>query len=309
MKNYTRTLLRDIKAAAQIGHIESLWAAMDGLAQMPEVKGNHPLNDSFIAQVLLPVAQALSGPRVSRSALLPLVNHEKTAIRATASSAMALRFLKNINGTSLQDLQMLAKEPRPEVRETMILACQQITSEHPKKLGELISAWQTDSSPRLQSIAIRLMPNLPKAEAARTLELLTQTELPNNPEVRPALEQTINQLGQNGADAEAIQILQLWSQTPETFYWVITRCLAKSWAAAYPNEAMQILTRLAAERGPKKKIRNALQAFQHHGAYDLVLETIQSWKVSDNPNLQQAGEDATEKLIQSSQETLEEDNE
>ena len=298
MKNYTRTLVRDIKAAAQIGHIESLWAAVDGLAQVPEVKGNHPLNDSFIVQVIVPAAQALSGPRVSRSALIPLVTHDKTAIRAVASSAMVLHFLKGINGTSLADLRMLAKEPRQEVREAVVQVCQQAATSHPEKLSELVTAWQTESSPRLQSIAIRLMPGLPKEEAAHTLKQLAKIELPADPEIRTALEQTINQLGQNKADADAIQILQLWSETPETFYWVIARCLAKGWAAAYPDEAMPILTRLAAEKGPKKKIRNALQSFQHHGASATVLETIQAWQTSEDANLRLAGEDAFNKLIE-----------
>ena len=34
---------------------------------------------------------------------------------------------------------------------------------------------------------------------------------------------------------------------------VIARCLAKSWAADYPDEAMQILTRLAVEKARKRK--------------------------------------------------------
>ena len=299
MKKNTRTLVRDIKAAAQIGHIESIWMAMDTLAQVPEVKGNHPLSDSFIIQVILPTAQALSSKRVSKSALIPLLNHEKAAIRAAASSALALSYLKNFNGISLKDLQTLEKEPRKEVREATILACQQAAVDYPEKTNELVNAWLAKTSPRLQSIAIRLLSDLPKTQAVDMLEQIGRSELPKDPEVRASLAKTIDQLAHAGEGDEAIRILQLWSQHLDSSYWVVTRCLAKNWAVESPTEAMQILTRLAEEKGAKKKIRNALQTFWHNGASDVVQETIETWRTSDNPNLHEAGEDAHEKLIQS----------
>jgi len=297
MKNYTRTLIRDIKAAAMIGHIESLWAAIDHLAETPEVKGNHPLNDAFLNQVVVPVAQALSGPRVSKTALQPLLTHPKTAIRAVAFSALALRFLKNTNGTTLNELKVLAKEPRQEVREAVVTACQLAGPNAQEKSIELIASWLDDSSPRLQGIAIRLLPNLPAGMAFQKLAQLTEAELPANPEIRSALITTINQLGKSGSSAQAVKLLLQWADRPETFYWVITRCLANSWAAEHTEESLQILTRLAKETGPKKKIRNALQTLAHNGGKELVHQTIQSWIDSGHPNLKAAGEDASLKLI------------
>lgn len=297
MKNYTRTLIRDIKAAARIGHIESLWAAIDHLAQTPEVKGNHPLNDAFINQVIVPVAQALSGPRVSKTALQPLLTHPKTAIRAVAFSALALRYLHNTNGTILNDLTVLAKEPRQEVRAAVVTACQLSGTETQENLNDLITHWLNESSPRLQGVAVRLLPELPAGMAIQKLEQLTETELPTDPEIRSALVTTINQIGKSGSGSQAIALLKQWADRPETFYWVISRCLANSWAAEHPDEALQILTRLAKETGPKKKTRNALQTLAHNGGTQLVRQTIQSWMDSDHPNLKAAGEDAYLKLI------------
>lgn len=297
MKGYTRTLVRDIKAAARIGHIESLWVAMDSLAEIPEVKGNHPLSETFLHQVILPVAQALSGPRVSKPAIQPLLTHPKTGIRAASASALALRFLKG-NGTTLKDLQALSKEPRKEVREAVALACQQAAPDHPDTLNELVEAWLGDSSPRLQAIAIRLLSGLPSAQAVKRLKQLSGANLPNDPEVRASMAEAVNALGQAGSGEEAVGILRLWADEPETFYWPITQCLAKGWAADYPKDAMEILTILARVKGPKKKIRNALQAFLHNGVSVLVRQTIQAWQSSDNPDLSAAGEDAYMKLIQ-----------
>jgi len=298
MKNYTRTLVRDIKAAARIGHIESLWVAIDSLAQIPEVKGNHPLNETFLNQVILPTAQALSGPRVSKPALQPLLNSSLTAIRAVGSSALALRFLKKVNHTTLKDLRIIAKEPRKEVREAVVLACEQIAPDHPDKLTELVNGWLGQDSPRLQGIAIRLLPNLPLPQAIKKLSSLSDASLPKDPEIRAALARTVNTIGRRGAAEEVIRILRLWVDTPEDYFWVITRCLAKGWAADYPQEAMEILTILAEEKGPKKKIRDTLQAFSHNVAAALVRETILSWMNAEHPNLRAAGEDAYQALIE-----------
>ena len=50
MKPELRTLITDIKAAARIGHAESLWLALDGLLDLPEVAGNPQMSEAFITQ-------------------------------------------------------------------------------------------------------------------------------------------------------------------------------------------------------------------------------------------------------------------
>ena len=43
MNSQIREIITDIKGAARIGHAESLWAALEGLLNLPQVSGNPPI--------------------------------------------------------------------------------------------------------------------------------------------------------------------------------------------------------------------------------------------------------------------------
>jgi sugar diacid utilization regulator len=90
-------------------------------------------------------------------------------------------------------------------------------------------------------------------------------------------------------------LLSAWAENPDRYYWVITRSLSRSWAASHPNESLAILTHLAEIKGGRKKILNALKALQSHGAKTEVLDTLQQWRTSDQPQLQSAAQKAEEK--------------
>lgn len=65
MKADLQLLLTDIKAAIQIGEAESLWAALDGLLDYPEISGNPMMEEGFIKKVLLPVGGILGSPKTN----------------------------------------------------------------------------------------------------------------------------------------------------------------------------------------------------------------------------------------------------
>ena len=142
MKTNLRTILRDIQAAARIGHIESLWAALEGLNALPQVAGNHPMDETFLNQVILPVGEAVAGARVNAAGLRPLSSHPNASLRAIAAAALMEQYLKGINGASLKDLTTLTQDPRQDVRLAISLAAARGSELTPEKLVELFLGCQ-----------------------------------------------------------------------------------------------------------------------------------------------------------------------
>jgi len=298
MKADLRTLLRDLKAAARIGHAESVWAALDTLLEYPQIAGNHPLDETFLKQVILPVGQALASPLLNQSALRPLINHSHAGIRAIAGAALAERYLKGLNGTGLKDLALLAQDPRQDVRSAVLLACIMPNTSAPQKQIEIFQSWLAQSSPRLQGLALQLLPHLP---AELILEQLPNLENYNpslEPGVRRALAEAVSKLGQGEHSAQVLAILSTWAGDPDRYYWVITNCLSRSWAAAHADQSLAILTGLAAVKGGRKKILSALKSLQRHGAKTEVQDILQSWHTSSNPQLRAAAQKAQQKILE-----------
>ena len=295
MKTDLRTLLRDIQAAARIGHPESVWAALEEVLEYPQIAGNHHLDDAFLRQVVLPVGQALAHPLLQQAALRPLITHPLAGMRAIAGAALAERYLKGMNGTGLKDLGQLAQDPRQDVRQAVLLACALPKSSAPDKQTEIFESWLVQPSPRLQGLALQLLPYLPDKTVFAQLPKLEDYSPPQEPGVRRALSEAVSKLGQGEYGSQVFVLLSAWAENPDRYYWVITRSLSRSWAASHPNESLAILTHLAEIKGGRKKILNALKALQSHGAKTEVQDTLQQWRTSDQPQLQSAAQKAEEK--------------
>ncbi len=291
MKAEIRTLLRDIQAAARIGHTESLWAALDLLQDLPQIAGNHPMSESFLNQVILPVGEAVGAARVNPSALRPLDNHHLAAYRAVAGIARLRQVLDGRNGTTLQSVNALAQDPRQDVREAIRLAALHANQADPEKLEELYQAWQSSGAPRLQALAYQILPNLPDEIVLQKLDTLEAEALASQPEVRKTLASTLSTLAANGHAEEILAILFRWAARPEPDHRIITRCLTNSWAAKHPAESLEILTELTAQLGAKKRIRKTLESLHRHGAQTEVLAALETWRKSNNANLQAAAND------------------
>ncbi|MBN2045797.1 MAG: hypothetical protein JW757_12305 [Anaerolineales bacterium] len=291
MKSDIRTILRDIQAAARIGHIESLWAALDQLQAIPQVGGNHPLDETFLNQVILPVGKAVSRTRTSKSALRPLVNHPLAAYRAVAGAALVTRFLDGTDQTSPKDLNGLAQDPREDVRQAVLLAAIQNADANPEKVDELYIAWQQSGATRVQALAYQILPYLP-GEAALEKVYAFRESLQDHPaEVRKTLSNVLCTLGANGQSQAVFEILTYWADQDEPDYNAVARSLSKPWAACCPEQSLEILTRLAEKAGAKKRIRKALQNLSRNGAEEQVKDVLENWRNAENPNLRAAGND------------------
>jgi len=295
MKPDLRTILRDLKAAARIGHTESVWAALEGILEYPQISGNHHLDESFIKQVILPVGQALAQPLMNPAALRPLITHTHAGVRAIAGAALAEGFLKGVNGKGLKELSSLAQDPRQDVRDAVLLACALPASHAPQKQTEIYQSWLAHSSPRLQGLALQLLPYLPEDAILQQIHKLKNFVPPKEPGARRSLVEAISKLGRGDHAPEILEILSGWAEDPEQYDWVITRCLSRSWAAAYPHDSLAILTQLAAVEGGRKKILGALKALQRHGAQHEVQAVLQDWLASSQPKLQSAARKAQKK--------------
>jgi hypothetical protein len=291
MNSDIRTLITDVKAAARIGHAESLWVALDGLLDLPQVSGNPPMDRAFIEKVILPLGEALSNPRLNISVILPLLDEPQAALRACAAAALAYRLL-NQDSYSVKQLAKPGKDTRQDVRLALRLALAQAGEDHPEKLAPLTAAWLDAPSPRLQAVAVALLPLQPD----RAITALAGLDNPSDPEVRAALVDTFTKLAQTGQAAQVLKLLADWAKNRENNVWVICKTLSGSWAASSAGEALEILPRLLPKADNPKQIINTLQALSRHGANAEVLDTLNAWQGIGDAPLQELASHVLPKL-------------
>jgi hypothetical protein len=291
MNAQIRTLITDIKAAARIGHAESLWVALDGLLELPQVSGNPPMNEAFIEKVILPIGEALAAPRISTAIIRPLLDEPQAALRACAAASITYRYFSN-EDISINELSIPGKDPRQDVRLALRAALSTTGGDQPKKLEPLVSEWITSPSPRLQAIAISLHPILP----TQALDSFTQLDAPSDPEVRAALVQALSTLAQTGQAKGVLSLLAYWSKNQDNNIWTICKTLAGSWAAQHPRQALAILQNLQPKADNPKQLINTLQALHRHGAAQQVVSTLKIWQEIGDPPLRELANHVLDKI-------------
>ena len=289
MKHELRTLVTDLKAAARIGHGDSLAAALDGLRALPQVASNQPLEAAFISQGILPMGAALTHPRLATALLRPLFNDSKAALRSVAAVVVALKFFDQ-DQVSLEDLRRFGNDSRAEVRTSLAQALGLAANDHPQALLSLTEQWISGESPRLQQVALKLIPCIAQEDPQQAVALLANCANATDPDVRAVLVETLTALAQDGLSKDVIQLLAEWTQLPQPNTWTIARALSGSWAAGQAQAALQILEMLTTASGPDKQIGNTLQALERHGSEKAVQEALKAWEKAAEPNLQRAAE-------------------
>jgi hypothetical protein len=291
MRTDLRKILRNIQAAARIGHVESLWAALDQLQDIPQIGGNHPMNEKILNQVILPVGKSVSKTRINRAALRPLITHPYAAYRAVAGVALVTRFLNGENNTTLKDLNGLVQDPRNDVRLAIQTAAVQTNDPNPEKIEALYDTWQKSNATRIQTLAYQILPHLPEEITLKKINAFRENLYTHPPEVRKTLAKSLAHLVANGHASEVLEILTYWSTQDQPDFGLVARSLSRPWAAHFPDQALEILTKLAANAGAKRRIRKALENLYNRGAEEQVKSVLESWRNSENPNLRAAGND------------------
>ena len=294
MKAELHTLITDIKAAARIGHAESLWLALDGLFDLPEVAGNPPMKGAFIRKAILPIGKALVTPRVTAPMLRPLANHDHAALRAIAAVVTAQRYLDDPD-VNLKDLDVHGQDPRKDVRQALVMGLIQAGDAQPNRLQALIQNWIQGDSPRLQAIAIQLLPTMAEQDPKGVISILSTFPPSGDPGVRTSLVDCLVELAQGEHPNEVLSLLKGLAEEKGNYLWVIGKTLSRSWIVPHTEHGLAIITHLAGQQGPEKILLKTLKAMERHGAEQAIAEAIDRWRKDSNPNLAALAEQMTER--------------
>jgi hypothetical protein len=294
MRADLHSLHTDIKAAARIGHAESLWVALDGLFDLPEVAGNPPMQLAFIRQAILPIGTTLASPRISAPMLQPLARHDHAAIRALAAVAYASRYFSD-EQASPEQLAVYGRDPRKDVRLALVLAFSQAGKGNPDKFAGLIHDWIEGDSPRLQAVALQLLPSLAEDKPNVSMTYLSSFQPSGNPEVRASLVDCLVELAQGNLAEDVLNVLAGWTEGSGNNLWVIGKTLSRSWVVPHATRGLEILTQIVEQHGPEKRIIKTLKAMERHGAEEAIAAYIALWKQASNPNLVALAEEMSKK--------------
>ncbi len=287
MKAEINDLLTDIKAAIQIGQVESLWAALEGLLEFPEIAGNPVMEDAFIKKVILPVGKALANPKVKPEHLQTLAEEPQAALQAVAAAAWAHQLMAGSDVKA--ELEKLGASGRKDVRAAVGLGLVRAGENTPEVVYGLAEKWIKNANPALQETALKMFPLLARQKTA--LDLLAQLPPPQDPDVRAGLAEAVSeaaqgaQVGNAGNAEQVLELLESWTESPETYAWVICKALARGWAAGHADETLAILAALVRQGGADKQIKNVLQALARNGAGDAVEKTMGDWRGSGDEKL------------------------
>jgi hypothetical protein len=293
MKTELDSLLIDIKAATRIGHAESLWVALDSLFDLPQVAGNPPMQAAFIRQAILPIGEALATPRVASQMLRPLAKHDHAAMRAIAAAAYANRYFLD-EQFEANDLAALGRDPRKDVRQALAFALGQAGKGHPDRLAALLKGWIEDDSPRLNALALQLLPSLAEEDPGESMALLSGFQPTGDPGVRTSLVDCLVELAQGEHAVEVLSLLERWASEQGNNLWVIRKTLSHSWVVAYVDRGLEIIANLAKQHGPEKAILKTLKAMRLHGAEEAITQAVERWKHDTHPNLAALAKSLTE---------------
>lgn len=270
MKAEIRELLTDFKAAARLGHPDSLAVAMEGLRALPEVSGNEAFGEAFLDKVILPVGEALKHPRVDENLLSAWLDDPLTGVRAVSAAALAGRWTAGAGFAEV--LRRAGSDPRAETRMALAKALARGGAEEPQATARLASGWLEDRSPRLRQSALLTLNGLAESspvDRTWTEEILARLDALSgeaDPEVRAALVAALVSLAEAGYPDLLLDLLERWANLESDNTWVITRTLSASWAADHPVRASAILDRLAGRAAAGRYVESARRALDRHQA-------------------------------------------
>lgn len=251
MNPLLRELLTDLKAAALIGHPDTLQSALDGVRELDD--------DDLPTSALVPLGRALT-PLPAKT-LKPLFVDDDPAIRALVSVALGERYMHG-RDVALPDLHPSAKDPNPEVRAALARALIEFAPHHPDKITPLLDAWlqpptPEGTAPRPLIPALILFPFSPAPPFPRLIPL----DIIEDHDFRDTLITCLSTLAEKGYAAPVFDLLSQWIARPEPNVWVITHALSASWAQAHHEQAIRTLETLAEKAG---MIRPILRALERH---------------------------------------------
>ncbi len=257
MKSHVRELLTDLKAAATIGHLESVQNALDGIRAQPDA--------AIPPSSLFPLGTVLA--RLSPENLKSLAQDEDPAIRLIAAIALGKRYMLR-EDVKPEDLLTSADDPNAEVRNALSRSLTNLESgvSAAQKLLPLTEVWLRKGSPNLIQTSLQILPACLPAEDSRTealsldrlYALLQPLHTAPDHDLRAALVENLNKLAEGGMAETILRLLSEWAEDLNPNMWVITRTLSASWAQKHSPTAVDIFHKLARQKGLIRPIARAL---------------------------------------------------
>lgn len=244
MKSEMRRLLRDMKAAIQLGHPKSIAFVIQDMKTLPDIAANRVLEEVYLAQVILPLGVQLANPRVPVNLLCAHGQDDLAGLRAICAVALAKKYTGGEN-ISAEDLGRLARDSRREVRWSLAHSLTIDNAKDPGGVLSLIRSWLQASSPRMRETAVLASLRMPETFNAQVLAWLDLLHGENHPDVIPALVDLMNHLARHGHAYDILQKLSAWSQETAVNHYLVKKMLAASWNKDYPDIVKQIRAQLA----------------------------------------------------------------
>lgn len=237
-RTFLNELITDLKAAASIGHPESLSAVIERLRAAGE--------DEFLPSGMVPLGEALAG--VEPGFTLPLLEDPDAAVRGVAAVAAALRAAR-LGDVPEEALLFAADDPAPEVR----AAFAQAASRDALRAAALAAVWLGNPSRNVRDTGLRVLA-AGGAAGDHVFAALEPLDAEEDHAFRAALVDALCGLAESGAAGGVLALLERWTSRPEPNVWVITRALSGSWVQAHLPEAQSILDALAGTAGEIRPI-------------------------------------------------------
>ncbi len=281
-----RQWMQALRSAAALGTPDALALAVQGLLEDKTVAANGALPLGRVEKELLPAGEILAKPSVPRLFLEELSRQPYAAFRALAAVAWALRYLRGETRVK-SHLESLAKDERDEVRHAVVAALRTHGPRHAARFRNLVQEWLTRRpplSPRVQSIALELLPRVVEGEEVTVaLDWLEKAPLQTHPVVQKAWVRALSALGARDGPSVLHRFGRWLLTRPRRAPWM-AQALARPWAARHPKQTLNLLQAMYHRWGRRRWITQALQALERAGELPATPEQLlQQWTETESP--------------------------
>ncbi len=275
-------LTRDVLAAAQLGE-ETVLAALDPLLELPSL-------ESARAQRDLARLGRLLGETATSSLLETLAGHPQPSLRYLAAWALPASW----TSASPEVVEALASDRSAAIREGLRRALLELPAD---LRWPLVRAWIGSQRPRLEQLAVALVPPQPAAEA---LAALKGPAAAPDPDLRAGALESLQRIAEVDP-AATLGALRSWATLQGApACWTVARALSRPPLVHRLEAAMGILGSLAqngqGDRVCAHQLVVALRALaRRHGA-PTVREALRGWQGSPEPGLRRLAQRAVARL-------------
>ena len=281
-----RQWMQSLRSAAALGTPDALALAVQGLLEDKTIAANRPLPLGRVEKELLPAGEILAKPSVPRVFLEELGRLPYAAFRALAAAAWTLRYLRG-DPRAKKPLEALAKDERDEVRHAVMATLRTHGPQHAPRFRELVQEWltrQPPPSPRVQAIALELLPRVAEGEdVTAVLDWLEKAPLQSHPVVQRAWVKAVAALGARDGPTVLHRFGRWLLTRPRRAPW-IAQALSRPWAARHPQQTLNLLQAMYHRWGRRRWITQALQALERAEVLPIPPEQLlQQWTETDLP--------------------------